>query len=365
MNIDSSNYEIWLIDWLDGNLNSLQVEELKLYLEQNSDIREEFNDLASMILMPADILFPHKEHLIKSPSDMSGSQFEYLCTAYLENDLTDSQQVELLDIVIRYPDRKKTFDLIQQTILLRGREEYRYKSLLHKRTIFHKGIWLTVAGLGTAAAIFLIIIVFSAIYETSALKINTSSHNFVPDSTLQRSSSVMAKERILTENRPVQIEKKSKNRFVSINNMDKANASINILAPSDDSTIRKTENKTMTLNKVPVHPQVNLLKETAGETLIASNLSFTMPDVENERSRAGRFISRTFREKLLKEKTPPDSPLKGYEIAEAGVTGLNKLFGWQMVLVMKNDDKGQPSSVYFNSKILKVNAPVKKKEPQP
>ena len=69
------------------------------------------------------------------------------------------------------------------------------------------------------------------------------------------------------------------------------------------------------------------------------------------------------KDELLKEKTPPDSPLKGYEIAEAGVEGLNKLFGWEMALDKKNDQNGQLKSVYFSSKILKFNAPVKKSEP--
>jgi len=56
-------------------------------------------------------------------------------------------------------------------------------------------------------------------------------------------------------------------------------------------------------------------------------------------------------------------PLKVYEIAEAGVTGLNRLFGWGMSLDEKNDNKGDLKSVYFSSKILKFNAPVKKSEP--
>ncbi len=67
----------------------------------------------------------------------------------------------------------------------------------------------------------------------------------------------------------------------------------------------------------------------------------------------------------LKKKHPPDTPLKGYEIAEAGVSGLNKLLGWQMALDMKKDENGQPKSVSFSSGILKIQAPVKKREPQP
>ena len=50
MEIDRSNYEIWLIDWIDGNLNSLQIDQLKLFLNENPDLREEFNDFNSMNL---------------------------------------------------------------------------------------------------------------------------------------------------------------------------------------------------------------------------------------------------------------------------------------------------------------------------
>jgi hypothetical protein len=55
--------------------------------------------------------------------------------------------------------------------------------------------------------------------------------------------------------------------------------------------------------------------------------------------------------------------LKAYEIAEAGVSGLNKLLGWEMALDERKDENGKLKSVYFSSKILKFNAPVKNSEP--
>ena len=91
----------------------------------------------------------------------------------------------------------------------------------------------------------------------------------------------------------------------------------------------------------------------------------TASDYDEERSKLSRFIARTFRERILKEPSSADTPLKAYEIAEAGVTGLNKLLGWEMDLDERKDEKGELSSVYFNSKILKINAPVKKSEPLP
>jgi len=95
MQIDRSNYEIWLIDWIDGNLSELQVEQLQLFLRENPDIKEEFNELTTLRLLPVEKSFPHKNQLKKTTADISGSQFEYLCLAFLENDLSANQQTEL------------------------------------------------------------------------------------------------------------------------------------------------------------------------------------------------------------------------------------------------------------------------------
>jgi hypothetical protein len=365
MLIDRSNYEIWYLDWLDGNLNSLQVEELKLFLDQNPDLKEEFKDLTTLDLVSTGISFQYKELLKKTASDISQSQFEYLCAAYLENDLTNSQKAEMLETVNRYPDKKKTFDLIQKTILASERVVYKHKRLLLKRTTSQKVIRLSVTGISAAAAIALVIIVFPVQHSTTPFKLNSSARNFVSDSTLQKPSSVKSSYRIPTRSIPGIAEKKINNSNMDIHKKDNVISSYNMIAATDDSLVRKTDNLKLTINKVPFHLQVNVVKGIVSDTLIASNPTFNIPYTDDERSKVGKFISKNFREKLLKEKTPPDTPLKGYEIAEAGVTGLNKLFGWQMVLDMKSDLNGQDRSVYFSSKILKLNAPVKKREPQP
>jgi hypothetical protein len=349
MQIDRSNYEIWIIDWLDGNLNNRQVQQLKLFLDQNHDLRDEFNDLTPVKLLSPFSSFKYKEHLKKSPLDLSQYQFEFLCAAYLENDLTISEQTELEEIVNTYPDRKKTFDQIQKTILAPGRINYKHKRLLLKRTTLQKIIRLSVTGLSTAAAIALLIITYSVIHTTTSLKPNSSAHNFVSDSTSQKPAPVIAADRIIIESKPLR--------------------AVPPAPPSASSgqaqgRYRIIEKQESTVLKAPVNTHVDLGRGIVSNTLIASNPAINITDAEDERSRTGRFISKTFRQKFLKEKTPADSRLKPYEIAEAGISGLNKLFGWQMALDIKNDENGQPKSLYFSSKMLKINAPVKKIEPQ-
>jgi hypothetical protein len=365
MQIDRSNYEIWFIDWLDGNLSSLQAEQLISFLDKNPDLGEELNCITSLNFVSSANSYPHKEQLKKSASDISLSQFEYLCAAYLENDLTKNQQTELMDIINTYPERKKTFELIQKTIITPYRITYRHKSYLLKRTIFQKALRYTVIGLGTAASISLILITNPFKTGTTFSYPDSSAYYVVSDSTSQRSSSGRATDKNLNGSIPI-TEKRGENKITSIHNEEKVITRHDIIiAHSNDSMVRKIDSEGMIAKKVPLFDNPEIRKDIINNRLIASTQTIDIPEDQNERSRVGRFVSRTFREKFLKEKTPAESPLKGYEIAEAGVTGLNKLFGWQMALDRKNDENGQIKSVYFSSKILKVNAPVKKRETQP
>ena len=364
MEINRSNYEIWLIDWNDGNLNSLQIDQLKLFLSDNPDLREEFNDFNSMNLFPSGISFSNKEHLKKSPSDISQTQFEYLCAAYFENDLSGIQQTELNEIIEMYPDKKKTFDLIRKTRLVPPKINYKHKTLLLKRTAINNAIRFSVIGLSAAAAIALMIIAYSVIPGNFTLNNKRSAKNAASDSIYLKPSLVFAPDRIIKDSISVPAERKKEKSLANVNKAEPVDAKPDLLtALSGDSLVRTNDDLQIIINKVPVYTRIDLKEEIISNKLVAANTTIFVPEAEDNRSDFGKFISKTFREKLLKDKTPPDSPIKGYEIAEAGVEGLNKLFGWEMALDKKNDQNGQLKSVYFSSKILKFNAPVKNSEP--
>ena len=137
------------------------------------------------------------------------------------------------------------------------------------------------------------------------------------------------------------------------------------LLVQNDSLLASTDLPRILINKISVSPDIDLNLETIPNTLIALNYIVPVPEYDDGRSRLSKFIAKTFREKILKEKTAKDSPLKVYEIAEAGVSGLDKLLGWEMALDEKKDGNGELESVYFSSKLLKFNAPVKKSESLP
>jgi len=114
MRPDRTNYEIWLIDYLDGNLNPQQERELISLMEENPDIKEEFEELSQYIIKPVETSFKSKDFLKKSVADLSESQFELLCVAASENDLSIRQRDEIQSIISGNPNKKKTFELINR-----------------------------------------------------------------------------------------------------------------------------------------------------------------------------------------------------------------------------------------------------------
>ena len=171
---------------------------------------------------------------------------------------------------------------------------------------------------------------------------------------------------ILTDKKPVLIKHKKK---VFYSGVQKSNS---VLTQSDsqvsiqkDSLFRNNSVPEMHLHKIPVYAKIGLDRGIISNMLVEPNSTFINPAFEDERSKLNKFIAKTFREKILKENTSNDGPLKSYDIAAAGVTGLNKLFGWEMTLDKNNDENGELRSIYFSSKILKFNAPVNKAESMP
>ena len=362
MKIDRSNYEIWLIDWLDNNLSDQQVEQLKIFLGENADLREEFEELSRCNLKPSNKSFPHKELLKKSIADITDSQFEYLCVASLENDLSDVQHDELEEIIEKDYEKRKTYDLIQKTRLSPTNIRYKHKNLLLKKTTAQKILRLSVIGLSAAAVITLLITTYLSIPLNLSDEINNTALN-LPADTIRNKSSVGVEPDQITEeiNPAVTVQK----RVMLLAEVQQKNPYLTIADPPvsepDDSTGIIPDNQHIVLKKIPFNTNVALKGIPLSNTLIASNSFYNIPEYD-DRSNLSKFLAKTFREKFLKEETSLNRPVKGYEIAEVGVAGLNKLLGWEMALDKNNDENGELSSVYFSSRILKFNAPVKKSE---
>jgi hypothetical protein len=354
MKIDRSNYEIWFIDRLDGNLTEQQTEQLMLFLSENPDLQDELRDMDSSVIIPPPAEFTGKAGLRKTAAEITDIQFEYLCAAYAENDLSPEEVNEFSQITASDPRRRKTAELIGRIKLLPPDIRYLHKNRLRKTTPFQRTLRLSAALLGTAATIALLITLSVSIPgnemgDRDNISQTITNENATEQPVIQQ----------LTANPPAE--------------SGKSEDEVNIIAPATSipssavHEIRglvKDRGVTDIIHTAEVLPCSAIvpvyysgLKE---HTLI--RLSFNNPVQADDRWAAGRFVAKLFREKILKEETVNDSPIKGYEIAEAGVAGLNRLLGWEMALEKSSYENGEPKSVYFSSKVLKIQAPVNRTE---
>lgn len=346
MKIDRTNYEIWFTDWLENSLSESQVEELNMFLERNPDLLEEFNSVSSMKLLPdSSMSFKDKEKLKRLPEDVSSLQFDLLCAAYHEKDLSDTQAEEIEIIAGSDPEKKRTFDLIAKSRLAPPQSEYRYKYRLRQHTN-DRIVRLAITALSVAASIAIIVILSLQKPGAHTQSLLASADTTVINSPVEISAAV-----------PIKKASAEKDNMVEDKKTDPS-----IAKHQQISSQAQTNKNEININKIPFKSSAPLFAELPRPELSESVIRYEEPVFDDGRSNFEKFVAKTFRKSLLHENTPADSPIKGYEIAEAGITGINKLLGWDMALTRNTDDKGDITSVKFNSHMVKFNAPAKKNE---
>lgn len=116
MKINRSNYEIYFLDYLDGNLPDNQIDEFLDFLEKNPDLHEELKSVSEIKLSPGQETFQQKEILLKDGK--SGvSEFDYQAVAYLEGDLEGDDEKTFVETITKDEAQEKQFDLFLKTKL--------------------------------------------------------------------------------------------------------------------------------------------------------------------------------------------------------------------------------------------------------
>jgi hypothetical protein len=338
MKPDSSNYEIWIIDWLDGKLSDGQESLLMEFLASNPDIREEADSIIMARLSPEGAGSIGWDKLKKTPFDLTESQLEYLSAGHLEKDLSPEQEKELMQNLETNPAGRVLFERIQKTKLMAPNVIFDHKSRLKRITPGGRVIRYSAISLSAAAVILFAILnnfFVPAIPEEMPLEANTA----FPD-TLYLQQPALIKEARIVPHQKVIIP-------VFTAALQDSNSAIMRDEGPALVTIAMIDGIDNPADKIPI-------------LLSMSYITVPAPDVEDDRSAISKFLAHSFRSGILREKKATNAPIQSIELAEAGIEGLNKLLGWQMALRKTSDSTGELKSLYFSSRMLKFNAPVRK-----
>lgn len=164
VNINHSNYEEYIVNYLDGNISPLETAELFLFIEQNPDLNEDIDELRNMKAEADEsVVFGFNEVLKhnydKDALEINQDNCLYYFTAALEGDLSEKGLERVKGFVAQHPGLQRDFELMQQcrltvdeAFVFSGKESLKKKPLF----VITRRNWIV----SIAASILILITLF-------------------------------------------------------------------------------------------------------------------------------------------------------------------------------------------------------------
>jgi len=361
MKINRSNYELYFMDYLDGNLSDQEIRMLEDFLLINQDLRNELEGTEKIVLSPEKIVFKEKEFLKKQDLSLpvNENNFEDFCIAEAEGDLSSRQQSELIKFTQAHPGSEKIVEFFtrlrlspDKRIVFPGKGELKKSVIFIPREIL-------IPALSVAAAVSLMLLVYFS---------NEDVRNNIPGLAADIPSYVMAKPDSVKKQ-----ENTSENEIPLTKPETQQAPVIAAFTPKEkkqSTNIKKEEpkEKSNEENKSRDHLPPQRLNPSIQIKLpsVADNMIYT-PTIEGNRITYSKlspkqdsyeylslseYARKQVMEKVFGDKNIKETRLSGWQIADVGISGINKITGANMKLNKRTDEDGSVTAISFNSKLL-------------
>jgi len=304
MKIDKTNYELFFIDYFDGNLSDADIAMLFDFLEQNADLKIEFSKYEEINISDnSTVSFDVKNELkqIDKNSKFSVDLFDAFAVGFIENELTENQKIEFIAEVEKNENFKSELNLYKSTIIEADNEIVfeNKKSLKHSTiNIYYKPIQYSIA---VAACLLL----FYSLFQINDK--NEKIQAYVP----REKSEVLVAENFV-ESEPIfknDIVQKSQNVLVKQNIVKGKSVEKNI---NFQEQVLEENLVSVIEPKIEVIEPINIVKEEIAENSENQNQQKTEAKIsvksksknkENTRFTLKQFALNFIKEKILKVET--------------------------------------------------------------
>ena len=114
--IDKHNYEAYFLDYHEGRLSPEEEKVVKAFIRDNPECFDDFEDYQAVVLPVPEINYPDKTELFKTEISMPAvDEWEYLCVALMEGDLSDEELVEFEQERLSDPEKEKILNTFLAT----------------------------------------------------------------------------------------------------------------------------------------------------------------------------------------------------------------------------------------------------------
>ena len=357
MDINRNNYEAYLLDLLEGRLTVEDQQAVGDFLLLNPDCTEGLAAMEPWILEKYKIPFPGREQLKKefpnAASMLTETNFDLFSVARLEGDLTGRQEKDHESMVTKDGDKNREWMDWQKTKLMAAPVAFTGKDQLKKKKgLNRRVIWLSVVS--SAAGITLLV---------TLLRIDTAVQE------------------------PALVEKAS--------TIQPAETDQSVL---EEKVILADYPVYLSIKKNPDPPELTGIKNGAGET---SEKADTVSQVRQQHTQprpvriagtahsATGFINSGRYDQIRPIEIPPasihmssfsfsqladldlqelfddyteENEISIWNIANAGIRGINRVTGADLSLLASRNEEGDVSGIRFKSRRFSLSTPIEGSE---
>ena len=360
-NLTRNNYEIWFLDYLDGQLSNEQLEILLDFLVQNPDLKQELCGVSGVSLVAGNESIDRKEHLLKSQSDIPGiAAIDQLCIARMENDLTEEEASQFDLRMDEDMELSGNYAAFRHTRLNPADSViYPYKKdLLRKTRIFSP--WL-ITVISSAAVLLLAWFLWPRSSEPVSPPLAKIEHpaarNLQPAT--DNRQPITDNRQPITDNRQPATHNR---QLITDNRKPATQIPVNVEPVKAGSSARESV-PMQSLSRRTVVAGPRIPDPLSTKILFASiyHPAMTKPVQAEDALTLPQYALRLFREKILGQDSRQvrSTNFSMWEVAGAGVNKINDLAGTKMKLNRAYDSKGDILAVSFNSRLIDVESPVK------
>ncbi|HOP03238.1 MAG TPA: hypothetical protein PL017_01015 [Tenuifilaceae bacterium] len=357
--ITRENYEVFIIDYLDGNLNPGLAEELHRFLQLNPDLAEEFEGLSSVSLTPKNIEFEGKELLKKKSFSRHGIESEttYLLIAEHEGDISEEEKFQLSKLLNENPSLQNDRIIFSKTKLVANpNEKFEYK-MKFKRTPVIK---LKQHSLRFALSIAASLLIFVGLFALVNTRLVTN-QNFIVQSQEQKPQKEKPETEHLKNNEHQEVllvnqefEKKiAEEKPESLHKKETVDGGdIRFMSTPQEQTEAPFSKEAVVLKRVE---PIDLQKVTLTQT--KSTIEIAIPRTSNTMVHHAELSQKA--KNTLSKGSLKDVGL--FDIVQLGVNKFSQATGTNLKLEGERNREGKLVKVEFNSKLFALSTPVRKK----
>lgn len=346
MIINRENYQIWICDHYDGQLDPLQKKILLNFLERNPDLKAEFEAFSEIRLSAGNISCDLKKSLLRGPDELTEQQTDNYLIALCENDLSPTQADEIISLTEKNPHLKERLEIYKRIKLSPADIIYPWKEKLKKIPQKKKRRLAILYSLSAAASI---IIILSITFFLNNNNVNPGSP--VQIASADTSASPNIADIIIEEEKP------PSEKTITINEtVPTADRGIIIaIADTQEELIKETPREEINITPTRHIEQIKIELTEKTYLLAEAGPYPDLPPDFTESISIRKFLAKQFRKQILQDEDPGTDILKGYEIADAGIRGMNKLLGWEMEIETSKSESGTLNNVKFTSQLVNID----------